>query len=42
MRARDGFHDDDGDGVLGIGGMETVYAATHRNPKNAATKMPPR
>jgi serine/threonine-protein kinase len=27
------------DGVLGIGGMATVYAATHRNQKRVAIKM---
>src|SRR5690242_20511937 len=27
------------DRVLGIGGMATVYAATHRNKKRAAIKM---
>ena len=27
------------DGVLGMGGMATVYAATHRNKKRAAIKM---
>ena len=27
------------DSVLGVGGMATVYAATHRNRKRAAVKL---